>query len=84
MTSLTQQETGPLTHGPPRTPSIRYHQAIAEAIDLGRRGKNVKTDLGVCSKITITTVNGFPFLRPRVESCILIQYVFSLSHLRRS
>ena len=37
---------------------------------------NVETELGVCSKITITAVNRFPFLRLRVESCILIQYIY--------
>ena len=47
---------------------------LFELIDLGKRGKN--TDLGVCSKITITAVNRFPFLRLRVESCILIQYIY--------
>jgi hypothetical protein len=39
---------------------------------------NGKADLGVRMKPAITKVNGFPFLYPREESCILTLYVLNL------
>jgi hypothetical protein len=42
----------------------------------GRDLLQLEAIAGVCSKITIIAVNGFPFLRPRVESYILILIYF--------
>jgi hypothetical protein len=74
-----------LIRGRARPPSIRSHQVIVEADGSRRYSKNNgKADLGVLVKLVITKANGFLFLYPRGESCVIILDVLNLSHLCHS